>query len=99
MKITLVKKILADGSPCAKCRDVQQKLEENDQLRFIDQTLIADMRDEQSSGLQLARKYNVERAPFFVVEEEGREPQIYTVYFKLVKDVLQKKAEESKLAS
>ncbi|AMX02516.1 hypothetical protein [Microbulbifer thermotolerans] len=99
MKITLVKKILADGSPCAKCRDVQQKLEENDQLRFIDQTLIADMRDEQSPGLQLARKYNVERAPFFVVEEEGREPQIYTVYFKLVKDVLQKKAEESKLAS
>ncbi|SDZ82355.1 hypothetical protein [Microbulbifer marinus] len=90
MKITLVKKILADGSPCAKCRDVQQKLEEQDLLRFIDQTLIADVRDEQSEGMQIARQYSVERAPFFLVEEDGRPPQIYTVYFKLVKEVLQK---------
>ena len=88
MKITLVKKILADGSPCAKCRDVQQKLEENDQLQFIDQTLIADVRDEQSPGMQLAKKYGVDRAPFFLVEKDGQEPQVYTVYFKLVKEVL-----------
>ncbi|SHE64204.1 hypothetical protein SAMN04487965_0329 [Microbulbifer donghaiensis] len=93
MKITLVKKILADGSPCAKCRDVQQKLEEQDFLRFVDQTLIADVRDEQSAGMQIARQYAVERAPFFLVEEEGQQPQIYTVYFKLVKEVLQKKME------
>ena len=88
MKITLVKKILADGSPCAKCRDVQQKLEENDQLRFIDQTLIADVRDAQSLGMQVAKQFGVERAPFFLVEQEGQEPEIYTVYFKLVKEVL-----------
>ena len=88
MKITLVKKILADGSPCAKCRDVQQKLEENDQLRFIDQTLIADVRDAQSPGMQVAKQFGVERAPFFLVEQEGQEPEIYTVYFKLVKEVL-----------
>ncbi len=98
MKITLVKKILADGSPCAKCRDVQQKLEENDQLRFIDQTLIADVRDEQSPGMQIARKHNVDRAPFFLVESDGQEPEIYTVYFKFAKEVLQKIG-ESKQAS
>lgn len=92
MKITLVKKILADGSPCAKCRDVQQKLEENDQLRFIDQTLIADVRDEQSPGMQVAKQYGVDRAPFFLVEKEGQEPQVYTVYFKLVKEVLPRAA-------
>ncbi|MFC6631720.1 hypothetical protein [Microbulbifer taiwanensis] len=90
MKITLVKKILADGSPCAKCRDVQQKLEDNDQLRFIDQTLIADVRDDDSPGMQIAREFNVERAPFFLVEREGQAPEIYTVYFKFVKEVLQK---------
>ncbi|MEX2964455.1 hypothetical protein [Microbulbifer sp. TYP-18] len=88
MKITLVKKILADGSPCAKCRDVQRKLEDNDQMRFIDQTLIADSRDAQSPGMQVAKEYGVDRAPFFLVEREGREPEVYTVYFKLVKEVL-----------
>lgn len=89
MKITLVKKILADGSPCAKCRDVEQKLEQNDQLRFIDETLIADERDAESPGMQLARKYNVNRAPFFLMEKENEEPQIYTVYFKFAKEVLE----------
>lgn len=89
MKITLVKKILTDGSPCAKCRDVQQKLEENDQLRFIDRTLIADVRDEQSPGMKIAREHSVGRAPFFLVEREGQEAEIYTVYFKFVKEVLQ----------
>ncbi|MEW5250686.1 hypothetical protein [Microbulbifer discodermiae] len=88
MKITLVKKILADGSPCAKCRDVQRKLEDNDQMRFIDQTLIADSRDAQSPGMRVAKEYGVDRAPFFLVEREGREPEVYTVYFKLVKEVL-----------
>ncbi|WP_444931279.1 hypothetical protein ACJJIF_05700 [Microbulbifer sp. SSSA002] len=88
MKITLVKKILADGSPCAKCRDVEEKLEENGQMQFINQTLIADVRDPQSSGLQLAQQHKVERAPFFVVEREGQEAEIYTVYFKFAKEVL-----------
>lgn len=98
MKITLVKKILADGSPCAKCRDVQQKLEEQDLLRFIDQTLIADVRDEHSAGMQLAREHGVDRAPFFLVERDGQAPQIYTVYFKLVKEVLQEEAAVSRAA-
>lgn len=88
MKITLVKKILADGSPCPKCRDVEDKLLEKDQMRFIDETLIADERDAQSPGMLLAQRYGVERAPFFVVEEEGDEPRIYTVYFKFAKEVL-----------
>lgn len=88
MKITLVKKVLVDGSPCAKCGDVQEKLEERDQLRFIDETVIADVREENSRGMQLARQYNVERAPFFIVEKEGEEPEIYTVYFKFAKEVL-----------
>lgn len=88
MKITLVKKVLEDGSPCAKCGDVQEKLEERDQLRFVDETVIADVRDENSRGMQLARQYNVDRAPFFIVEREGEAPEIYTVYFKFAKEVL-----------
>ena len=88
MRITLVKKVLADGSLCAKCKDVEQKLKENDQERFLDETLIADERDPESAGMQLAQRLNVQRAPFFVVEEEGKDPEVYTVYFKFAKEVL-----------
>lgn len=89
MRITLVKKILADGSPCGKCRDVEQKLKENDQEKYLDQVLIADERDPESAGMKLARDLNVQRAPFFVVEEEGKAPEVFTVYFKFAKEVLQ----------
>lgn len=88
MRITFVKKILADGNPCAKCRDVEEKLRETDQLRLINETIIADERDSDSAGMQLAREHQVTRAPFFIVEEEGQEPRVYTVYFKFVKEVL-----------
>ncbi|WP_295799907.1 hypothetical protein [uncultured Microbulbifer sp.] len=88
MHITLVKKVLADGSLCAKCNDVEQKLKENDQEKYLDQVLIADERDPQSAGMQLAQSLQVERAPFFVVEEDGKEPLVYTVYFKFVKEII-----------
>lgn len=94
MKITLVKKILADGSPCAKCADVQAKLDSNHQMQFIDATVIADERDSTSPGMQLAAKYQVDRAPFFIVERADQDPQIYTVYLKFVKEILNQAAQE-----
>lgn len=95
MKITLVKKILADGSPCKKCGDVLNKLEQSGQMVRIDQVLVADERDETSEGMVLAKQYSVDRAPFFIVENEGQEPLIYTVYMKFVKEVLDQKTEET----
>lgn len=86
--ITLVKKVLTDGSLCPKCNDVEQKLKDSDQEKYLDQILIADERDQDSAGMQLARSLQVERAPFFVVEETGKEPQVYTVYFKFVKEII-----------
>ncbi len=88
MKITFVKKILADGSPCKKCADVVHKLEQADQMKFIDSVIIADERDENSPGMKIAKSLNVERAPFFVVEKDNSEPLVYTVYLKFVKEVL-----------
>jgi len=88
MKITFVKKILADGSPCKKCADVIGKLEESGHINSIDEILVADERDESSAGMVLARKLNVERAPFFVVERANQAPEVYTVYLKFVKEVL-----------
>jgi len=94
MKITLVKKILSDGSPCKKCGDVLQKLEQSGHMAQIDEILIADERDPESKGLKIAIKFNINRAPFFIVEEDGKEPVIHTVYFKFVKEVLNQKTNE-----
>ncbi len=88
MNITMVKKINKDGSPCRKCADVLRQLEENGLLDRIDQIVVADKRDPDSEGMLLARKYKVEQAPFFVVEEDKQPTKIYTVYFKFVKEVL-----------
>ncbi len=88
MHITMVKKIKKDGSPCRKCLDVLRQLEENGLINRIDQIVVADERDPDSEGMLLARKYKVERAPFFVVEEDKQPTKIYTVYFKFVKEVL-----------
>jgi hypothetical protein len=87
VKILFVKKILADGSPCRKCADVEKRLAESGQLERIDETLVADERDPASPGMRLAEELGVGRAPFFVVEDGG-ERRVWTVYFKFAKEVL-----------
>lgn len=94
MKITMVKKIMADGSPCKKCGEVEQKMNEAGHFDHIDEVLIADERDPSSPGMLLAAELNVDRAPFFVVEEPGKPPQVYTVYLKFVKEILKGKTED-----
>ncbi|MCZ6803006.1 MAG: hypothetical protein O7D86_03490 [Proteobacteria bacterium] len=88
MHITFVKKIKADGNPCRKCAEVQSRLEKDGHIDKIDRTVIADERDTDSEGMQLAKQYTVDRAPFFIVEDEGSDPVVYTVYFKFVNEVL-----------
>lgn len=94
MKITFVKKILKDGSPCRKCGDVIQKLESSGNIKRIDAVAVADERDPNSEGIALARKYAVDRAPFFIVEKEGEAAVIYTIYMKFVKEVLDEPIKE-----
>jgi len=89
MKVTLVKKVLANGSPCKKCIDVLEKLEAADQMQFIDDIVIADESDKNSPGMLLAAKYDVSRAPFFVVEKDDQQVDIHTIYFKFVKEVIE----------
>jgi uncharacterized Zn finger protein len=87
-RITFVKKIFADGSPCKKCGEVMDKMETANQMRFIDEVVIADEADSDSQGMLLAKQYDVSKAPFFLVEDQEGNIEIYTIYFKLVKDVL-----------
>ena len=85
-RITLVKKVLADGSPCRKCREVEARMAKNGHDAWIDRVLVADEREPDSPGWAIARAHGVDRAPFFVVEENGA-TRIYTVYLKFVREV------------
>jgi hypothetical protein len=89
MHITLVKKILADGSPCSKCADIIERLNSSGNMRFIHRIVVADLRDDSSEGVQIAKQHQVERAPFFVVEKDNGEVVVYTVYLKMVKEILE----------
>ncbi len=98
MHITLVKKILADGSPCRKCAEVQERLENEGLIDRIDHTVIADERDPESEGMLLAKKHDVDRAPFFIVEKDNSDVEIYTVYFKFINEVLNQTSNEKDAA-
>ena len=91
MKITFVKKIKADGSPCKKCADVEKRLLESGHMESIDEIIIADERDPESLGMQLAKLHQVNLAPFFLVENDNEITSVYTVYFQFIKEVLQAK--------
>ncbi len=88
MKITFVKKVLADGSPCKKCNEVIAKMEDAGQMRFIDHIAVADEADSNSEGMVLAAHHKVDKAPFFIVEADDGTTSIYTIYFNFVKEVI-----------
>ncbi|MCY1544733.1 hypothetical protein D9M68_806330 [compost metagenome] len=89
MRITLVKKVLADGQDCRKCRDVMERLERGGHLGRIDRILAADERDPASVGWMVAQHYGVDTAPFFVVRHDDGREQVYTVFLAFVRDILQ----------
>ena len=86
MHITFVKKVLASGEPCAKCRDVEERLQRSGLMSRIDRVVVADERDDDSEGMRLARRHEVGRAPFFLVRNDET-TTVYTVYLKFVRDV------------
>ena len=85
--ITFVKKILANGQPCGKCRDVEERLTAGNHWPAIDRVVIADERDAESDGMRLAAKLGIDRAPFFVVESDEK-TTTYTVFLKFAKEIL-----------
>lgn len=87
MKITFVKKIKADGSPCRKCAEVEARLESAGLMGRMDLIVVADERDAESEGMRLAAEHGVDAAPFFVVTSASG-LVVYTSYVKLLKEVL-----------
>ncbi len=59
-------------------------------MHRIDRVVIADERDPDSEGMHLARRYNVQRAPFFLVSGKDGMTEVHTVFFRFLKEVLRK---------
>lgn len=94
-RITLVKKIKADGTPCRKCADVLERLEHDGLMGAIDRVIVADEANPRSEGMRLAARHGVMRAPFFVVEDETGRTQVHTVYFQLRRQLLRRPGVQS----
>ena len=86
MRVTFVKKVLANGAPCPKCDDVEQRLRESGLMDRIDHVAVADEREHDSEGMRLARRCGVGVAPFFLVQKDGA-TTVHTVYFRFVREV------------
>lgn len=97
-RVTMVKKKLASGEPCKKCAQAEDMLRRRELWDAIDEVVWADETDESSLGMVLAKKHNVDIAPFFVVQEGGT-TEVYSSAIKVAKDVLQRKKDSGGAAS
>jgi phosphoadenosine phosphosulfate reductase len=84
-KITMVKKLLSNGEPCAKCVQAEEMLRARGVWDQIDEVVWAKEGDAESPGARLAQKHGVELAPFFVIERPGRPDEVVQSTLKLIK--------------
>ena len=95
--ITMVKKLMPDGSACRKCNDIEARLERDGLLDQIDTHIYMDTEAPSDPGTKLAVKHEVKVAPFFVVHSlgaAGEEEDVYTAYLKMKKQVFGKAASQ-----
>ncbi|HVJ17652.1 MAG TPA: phosphoadenylyl-sulfate reductase [Polyangiaceae bacterium] len=83
----MIKKQLADGSPCKKCQQAEDLLKRRGLWERIDEVVWAYENDPDSPGMQLAAKHDVALAPFFIVRN-GDEIVVYTSSLELIKQRL-----------
>lgn len=86
-KVIMVKKLLTSGEPCPKCVQAQELLERRGLWDQIDEVVWAKEADSSSAGVQLAREYGVDLAPFFVVRESDASDRVYTSTLRLISDL------------
>jgi phosphoadenosine phosphosulfate reductase len=84
-KITMVKKLLLSGEPCAKCAQAEDMLRGRGVWEQIDEVVWAKEGDPESPGAQLARQHGVDLAPFFIIERPGVAAEIVESTLKLIK--------------
>jgi hypothetical protein len=85
MRVIMVKKKMKDGSDCRKCTEATEYLRSRALWDKIDEVVWAHEDDPESAGMKLGERLGVERAPFFVVCDEGEE-RIYSSVLQLIRD-------------
>ena len=88
MHITMVKKLLADGSDCRKCAEATDHLQSRGLWHHITEVVWAREDDPSSPGMQLGARLNVERAPFFIVRDDDGRESVYVSVLQLVRERL-----------
>jgi hypothetical protein len=87
----MVKKRLVSGEPCRKCVQTEEMLRQRGLWDRIDEVVWAQEGDPGSAGMQLAEKFGVESAPFFLVAEAGGHVSAVRSALQLIRDHLQPK--------
>lgn len=85
MHLTMVKKKMKDGSDCRKCNEATEYLRSRGLWEHVDEVVWAEEENPDSPGMQLGARLGVERAPFFVVRDDGGK-HVYTSVLQLVRD-------------
>jgi phosphoadenosine phosphosulfate reductase len=88
MNLTMVKKVLLDGSPCGKCAQAEDILKKRGLWDKIDDVVIAEEGKPESPGMKLAAKHGIDLAPFFIVRDTSGEHRVYTRVFEFIKKEL-----------
>jgi phosphoadenosine phosphosulfate reductase len=88
MRITMVKKRLADGRPCAKCIQAEALLRARQRWSHIDEVLWVAEGEPPLPDAILAAAQGIATAPFFVVTGEDGAPTVYTSVLALLREVL-----------
>lgn len=95
--VVMVKKKLASGEPCRKCLQAEDMLRRRELWDTVDEVVIADETDPTCRGMQLAQKFGIKTAPFFVVRDAEGE-RVFDSAIRVSKEVLlEKKANASSL--
>ena len=85
MHITMVKKILSSGETCSKCSQAEERLRERGLWSRINRVVVADERDRNSVGWQLARDSEAELAPFWIIRFDDGSTELVTSLLKLTR--------------
>src|SRR4051812_34191355 len=88
MRVTMVKKRLLGGEACKKCVQAEDMLKARGLWPRVDEVVWAVEGDPESPGMKLSAQYRVELAPFFIVENEGTAPRVYTSTVQFIKEAL-----------
>ncbi len=87
MRITMIKKRLANGDPCQKCAQTEEMLKRRGHWDAIDEVVWAIEGEPDAPGWAYAQRHGVEVAPFFVIDIDGEETAM-TSPLRLIKTYL-----------